>query len=129
MKNKITPYQYAIFLYELSSDKGDIKKKIKEFIGVLEKNNDVGKIASIIKEFDAYEKKQRGVRSVEVISAKPINKEVKEAIKKAIKGKGEPEIKETVDPDVLGGLILISEDMMIDGTFRKKIRELNKSLS
>jgi F-type H+-transporting ATPase subunit delta len=129
MRNRITPYQYAIFLYELFSEKGDAKKKMGEFIGILKKNNDVGKIGSILKEFDAYEKKQNGVRSLEVVSARPISKGVRESIKKAIKGDGEPEIKETIDPSVLGGLVLISDDMMIDGTFRKKIIEFKKLLA
>ncbi len=129
MRNKTTPYQYAIFLYELVSQKGDVKEKMKEFIGILAKNNDMGKIGSIVREFDAYEKKQRGVRSLEVISAKPISKETREQIKKTAGGKGEPELKETLDPSVLGGLILISGDKMIDGSFRKKIRDLNKLLS
>jgi len=127
MRNKITPYHYAIFLYELFLEKGDAKKKMDEFIGILKKNNDLGKIQSILLEFDAYEKKQRNIRSLEVISAKPISKGIIESIKKAIKG--ESEIKETIDPSVLGGLVLISDDMMIDGTFRKKIIELNKLLS
>lgn len=129
MTKKITPYQYAIFLYEITREKSEIQKTIKGFIGILAKNNDLGRIDEIIREFEAYEKKQRGIREVELISAKPLSSAVKNQITELVKERGEAEIKETVNPDLLGGITLIIGDMMIDGSLRNKLRELNKLLS
>ena len=127
MHNKISPSQYAELLYEICLDGNKIAKKIKAFSVILARNNDFKKFNEIIKEFESYEKKQGGVSDVELISASPLAKEVKNQIVGAMAGKCE--IKETVNPDLLGGVIVISGDMMIDGSFRKKLRELSRSLS
>lgn len=129
MKKKITPLQYAIFLYEITSGKSDIKKNIKGFIEILVKNNDLGKIDEIIKEFEAYEKKQRGVKEAELISAEPLAAGVKKQISELMKGAGRLEIKEIVDPDMIGGLTMIIGDTMVDGSLRRKLAELKKTLA
>ncbi|MBI2041560.1 MAG: ATP synthase F1 subunit delta [Candidatus Nealsonbacteria bacterium] len=124
---KITPLQYAIFLYEITLKTTDIKKKVKGFLEFLARNNDLGKINKIIKEFEIYERKQKGIKEVEVISIKPLAASVKRQIAESIKNGGE--IKETVNPDLVGGLTVIIGDTMIDGSLRRKLRELNKALS
>lgn len=128
MKNKITAQQYAILLYEITSGEANIQKKIKSFLGILVKNNDIGKIDDIIKEFEKYDKKQRGIKDVEIISAKPMAKEIKDQITEIFKSQGKIDFKETINPELIAGLVVIFGDMMIDGSLRKKIRDLNKSL-
>lgn len=124
---KITSRQYAILLYEITFKAPDINKRIKGFLGILAKNNDIGKISEIIKEFEKYEKKQKGIKDVEISSAKPVSKDVKTRILKVIKNQAD--VKETVNPDLLGGMIVTVDDMMIDGSLRKKLRELSKALT
>jgi len=126
---KITPFQYAIFLYQITLKTPDVKKKVNDFLGILAKNNDLGKINEIMREFKAYERKQKGIKEVEIISAKPLGASAKRQISESIKDGGKSEIKETVDPDLIGGLTMIIGDTMIDGSLRRKLRELNKALS
>lgn len=129
MTKKITPFQYAIFLYEVTPQGVDINKRVKGFLGILAKNNDLGKAGEIIKEFEKYEKKIKGIKDVEISSAKPIAKDAKMQILEAIKNKNGLELKETVNPDLLGGIIVTIDDMMIDGSLRRKLRELSKILT
>ncbi|MDO8559092.1 MAG: ATP synthase F1 subunit delta [bacterium] len=136
MIKKIAPLQYAIFLYELTLKAvgnlpagRQVKKKVNDFFEVLVKNNDSGKISEIIREFEAYEKKQRGVEDVEIISARPAGLALKRQVSGLLKDGGKSEIKETVDPDMIGGLTMIIGDTMIDGSLRRKLRELKKVLS
>lgn len=124
---KITPLQYATFLYEITSKKAEVKKMAENFLAILAKHNDLGKIDKIIKEFEIYEKKQRGIKDVEMMSAKSLEPKIKNQIAELIGGR--LEIQENVSPDLIGGLTLIIEDTMIDSSFKSKIRELNKALS
>ena len=128
MRNKITPFQYAIFLYEITRKPSEVKKTTKDFLRVLLKNNDLGKIDEIVREFERYEKKQMGITEVELISAKPVAPTVKKQISELIKD-GKPEIKESLDPDLIEGMILIVGDMMVDGSIRRKLEELRKALA
>ncbi|MBI2626383.1 MAG: ATP synthase F1 subunit delta [Candidatus Nealsonbacteria bacterium] len=124
---KITPLQYAILLYEITLKRSEIKKQINGFLGILAKNNDLGKIDGIIKEFEKYEKKQKGVKDVEIISAKPIAKDIKAKVLEEIEG--EADLKETVNPDLLGGIIVTVDDMMTDGSLKRKLKELSEVLT
>ena len=119
MTKKITPLQYAIFLYEITRKPSETKKMTKDFLEILAKNNDLAKIDEIVNEFEKYEKKQMGITEVELISAKPIAKETKSQILKAIgtparggfalggenKKKGENQLKKRVPVTLLDILI------------------------
>ena len=128
MRNKITAQQYAIFLYEITRKESEVKKMTQGFLEILAKNNDLGEIDEIIREFEMYEKKQKGITGVELVSAKPIAAAVKKQISELIKD-GKPEIQESVNSDLLGGITLIIGDMMIDASLRRKLGELKKVLS
>ena len=128
MIQKITPFQYAVLLYELTSDGKEAAKKLKAFFGFLAKNNDLGKIKQIIKEFEIYEKKRKGIREVEIASARPLAKEEKKLLLEAI-GDGKMEVIESIDENLLGGMTLTIGDMLIDGSLRKKLRELHRALA
>jgi len=128
MIQKITPFQYAVLLYELTSDGKEAAKKLKAFFGFLAKNNDLRKIKQIIKEFEIYEKKRKGIREVEIASARPLAKEEKKLLLEAI-GDGKMEVIESIDENLLGGMTLTIGDMLIDGSLRKKLRELHRALA
>jgi len=132
MPKGITPEQYAVLLYEITSEAkaGEIDKAISEFLKMLNKQNALWMIDKIIKAFEQYDKKMSGICEVEIISAKPISKEVKEKIVKIFtKRANKIEIKEIVDPKLIGGMIIKSEDEMIDGSIKTRLLNLRKQLS
>lgn len=125
---KITPLQYAIFLYELATQKTDTGKLAQNFLKILAKNSDLWKVEGIIKEFEKYDKKQKGIRDVEIISASVLDNQTRNSILDAVGEKSKLHIRETVDHNLLGGLVVTVEDMMIDGSLRKKIKDLGQAL-
>lgn len=129
MIKRITPFQYAAFLYEITHNKREIAKITKDFLNILLKNNDFGKIDDIMKEFEAYEKKQKGINEMQIVSAKPLAGELKKQVTAAAKDLEISEVQETINPDLIAGLTLVVGDMMIDGSLKSKLRELNKLLS
>lgn len=125
---KITPLQYAIFLYEITSEKQDIKNNIKGFVEILAKNNDFSKINEIIRRFETYDKKMKGIYDVEITSASPLESAAKKHIIESLKNYGKIEIKEAVNPGLIAGITLTIEDVMVDGSLKNKLRELEKVL-
>lgn len=130
MHKKITQKQYAILLYEITKglDKDKIKVKIGQFIKLLAKNNNLSLIDKIIEKFTIYEKKKRGIQEIELVSSRPINNEVRKQLNNIFKKGGEVEIKEKIDPSLLGGIVLRIGDLMIDGSIKRKLSALNSKL-
>jgi len=58
---------------------------------------------------------------VEVVSAMPLSDDEKKRIQKEIKSK---DVTYSVDPSILGGLIVRSEDHVVDGSVRSNLTEL-----
>ncbi|PJF20643.1 MAG: hypothetical protein CUN56_15135, partial [Phototrophicales bacterium] len=63
---------------------------------------------------------------VEVISAMPLSDAEQKNVTKAI---GADDVTFSVDPAILGGLIVRSADRVVDGSVRSKLNKLSSSLS
>ncbi len=59
--------------------------------------------------------------SVEVVSAMPLSDDEKKRVAKEI---GSKDLSYVVDPSILGGLVLRSEDRVVDGSIRSNLTEL-----
>jgi len=64
--------------------------------------------------------------SVEVISAMPLSDSEQSSVKSAV---GADEVTFSVDPAILGGLIVRSADRVVDGSVRSRLNRLSGSLS
>jgi len=63
--------------------------------------------------------------SVEVVSAMPLESGEQTKVKKEI---GADEVEFTVDPSILGGLIIRSEDRVVDGSVRRGLSEISERM-
>ena len=59
--------------------------------------------------------------SVEVVSAMPLSDDEKKLVAKEV---GSKDLSYVVDPSILGGLVLRSEDRVVDGSVRSNLTEL-----
>lgn len=66
---------------------------------------------------------ERGVIITDVTSAFPLAESVKDEVKKLIGGK-QLVLRETVDPEVLGGIRLVTPGKRLDATLKRKIQAL-----
>jgi len=110
---KITPTQYAINLYESTKDFGDTE---------LEK---------IVEYYQKYHKEQKSITQVKVTSANKLDSETIEKITEKIKIKfNKPvDIEEKTDSSLIGGIIIkINEDILIDGSVKRKLENFKKEL-
>ena len=126
---KITPKQYAISLYESTKkvDELEIEKRIKKFIDILKRNNNLSLIDKIIEKYYEHYRSERNISKIEITSNKKIDPEI---LNKIIhKFKKQIEIEEKIDESLIGGMIIkIDNSLLIDGSIKRKLEELKKNL-
>jgi len=78
---------------------------------------------------DIYEK-HKGVLAVKAITAVPLDEPQRQKLVRTLEEKTRKTIrlKQTVNPDILGGMILIIDDKVIDGSVRHKLERLGRRL-
>ncbi|MCK4799474.1 ATP synthase F1 subunit delta [Candidatus Parcubacteria bacterium] len=127
---KITPKQYAISLYESTKkvDELEIEKRIKKFIDILKRNNNLSLIDKIIEKYYEHYRSERNISKIEITSNKKIDPEI---LNKIIhKFKKQIEIEEKIDESLIGGMIIkIDDSLLIDGSIKRKLEELKKNIS
>jgi len=130
---KISAKQYAQSLYEVVKDKKDsqIRKIIKNFSRILINNNDILKIDKITAEFARIWNRERGIVEAEIIGARKFDNKIIKLLNDYIiklSGAKKIEIKQTVDKNILGGVIIRYEDRVIDGSLKTKLSELKNKM-
>ena len=126
---KITPKQYAIRLYESTKnvDEVEINKRVKKFINILKKNNDLSLVDKIVDKFHECYREERNISKIEITSGAEIDSEI---LNKIIhKFNNQIEIEEKIDKSLIGGIMIkINNDTLIDGSVKRKLKELKKDL-
>ena len=126
---KITPKQYAISLYESTKkvDKIEIEKRIKKFVDILKRNNDLSLIDKIIEKYYEHYRNEKSISKIEIISNEKINSEILNKIIQ--KFKKQIEIEEKIDGSLVGGMVIkIDDSLLIDGSVKRKLENLKKNL-
>lgn len=127
---KFTHKQYAQALHEAITDTApkDQDKVIENFIEILKQRGDLAEYERIIEAYEIYDREQRGITEVEVTTAgdtkvsKPILDELNKLVGKDI------EIKEKVDQNIIGGVVIRAGDTLIDGSVRNQLNQLRENL-
>ena len=126
---RFTKQQYAQALYEAlqeSSPKSH-DKVIDNFIKALRDNGDLGSYEEIISYYEVYDKEQRGVTEVEVVTANSsVNKSLINDLNKLV-GKS-AEITNKTDEKIIGGVVIRIDDTLIDGSIKNHLDNLGNSL-
>lgn len=97
------------------------------FFRIITEKNREKLLPLIAKEFhDAYNEHQ-GIGKASVVTAVALDSELREEIMtlaKKVVGKSKVELKEEVDPEIIGGFILNSGSQQIDSSIKHKLRVL-----
>jgi F-type H+-transporting ATPase subunit delta len=96
------------------------------FLGVLAQNRRLGQLGAVIRYFNLLAAHQRGETTAEVTSAHPLNDDQVAALKANLKTRlgRDVSVDLTVDPTILGGLVVKVGSQMIDGSIRTKLNTL-----
>jgi F-type H+-transporting ATPase subunit delta len=128
---KFSHKQYAQALYEAIQDTKakDHDIVIENFIQILKVKGDLAEYEKIIAEYERYEKEQRGITDVEVTTASNVkmSKSLIDDLNKIV-GK-DIEIKQKVDNNLIGGVVIKAGDTLIDGSVKNHLNNLRNTLT
>jgi F-type H+-transporting ATPase subunit delta len=96
------------------------------FLGVLAQNRRLGQLGNVIRFFGLLAAQHRGETTAEVTSAHPLDDDQVAALKANLKSRlgRDVAVDLTVDPTILGGLVVKVGSQMIDGSIRTKLNTL-----
>lgn len=128
MRNN-TAKDYAVALYDLTKGLtgAPLNKTIHDFVALLSRKGSLKKGEKIIEEFIKYSKKQSGVIDIEITSARKLSEKNLEQIKKQF-GK-HVEAVEKVDPTLIGGIKVKTENSIFDGSLQKQLQLLRNQIN
>jgi F-type H+-transporting ATPase subunit delta len=109
---------------------GNVEKITISLIDLTVKNGRESFIPAIARNFIHETKKYRGITESVLTTAVKVDDNVRKQITDLISGifKTTVELKETVDPEIIGGFILQIDDNYIDASIKNKLRKIKKEL-
>jgi F-type H+-transporting ATPase subunit delta len=126
---KRTPAQYADALYQTTKDLSgnELTQVIRVFAELLKHDRKLSKINQIVEAFEKRVKKENGVVGLDVIFAREPKKTLLKAIEDTFGGK--VEMKTAVDENILGGMIVKTEDTILDASVKTRLETLAHTLT
>lgn len=96
------------------------------FLGVLARNGRKGQLRPVIAAFKRLAAEHRGETSAEVITAHPLSDDQLAALRQQLRARAgrEVAIEASVDPHILGGIVVKLGSQMIDASIRTKLNRL-----
>ena len=100
------------------------------FIGVLARNGRKGQLQSVIRAFRRLAAEHRGEATAEVVTARPLNDDQIAALRQQLRARAgrDVTIDATVDPTLLGGIVVKLGSQQIDASIRTKLNRLASAM-
>lgn len=125
----LTAKQQAKILIDLCGN--DIGPKVRSFIIILAENKRLALLPEIVSLFEVMKANQEKTVEVGVLSAFPLANETQQALAEALKTRLQREVKlhAEVDKRLIGGVIVRTGDLVIDGSVRGKLGKLAEAMN
>ena len=109
----------------------DLDDAGKALLRLLTENGRLDFLPEIAARFKELEAEDRNVAEVEVVSATALDERQKERLAAALRARLSREVRLScaVDPALIGGAVVRSGDMLIDGSLRGKLERLETELT
>lgn len=104
----------------------NVSQEILNFLFVVIDKRREDSLMDIIKEYNKVFKEYKGILDIEAITAIPMNEEAKDRLKLVLKNKFHKEVNlsNTVDPSIIGGVLLKLDEKIIDSTLKKELKDM-----
>ncbi len=125
---KVTNKQFAkAFVTVVDELEGkDLNDASTAFIFHAFSRGELKRFRNILREIENIWKQKSGVATIIIETAHPLEASVRQALEKSAAG---AEIREVVDPSLIGGIRLRIDDRIIDGSLSGSLKQLKKTLS
>lgn len=110
--------------------KGKIDEDLLTFLLILVEKDRIMFLREKLVELEKIDLENRGTVIAKIRTVRPLKDYQKEALAEKLRAKyrKKVEIEETVDPDILGGILIKVGDDLIDGSIRSSLEELKQSM-
>ncbi|NTW13477.1 MAG: F0F1 ATP synthase subunit delta [Candidatus Moranbacteria bacterium] len=129
---KISSTQYAKLIVALSKEGGEPARVVVSILAFVRKHRGIRKLSEIVRAAESLSDDEAGRVSLLAETATETDEEArKDIMSTAVRlfpGK-EISLRYSVRKDLLGGVRLSSVDEVVDGTIRRRIRELRGSMT
>lgn len=100
------------------------------FLGVLAKNRRLAKLGDVVRAFAGMTASHRGEATADVTSAHPLSSDQVSALKAKLKSRlgRDVSVNLTVDPAILGGLIVKVGSRLVDSSIRTRLNTLANAM-
>jgi F-type H+-transporting ATPase subunit delta len=102
----------------------------QSFLAMLVKQRREAYLRAIIRDFKQLYRNNKGIREVNITTAIPVNEQLAAKIKTQIENKLQStiEVQSTVNPAIIGGLIIQVDDLQFDGSVVAGLSRIKKEL-
>ena len=110
---------------------GDVAPLIVNMVSLMAVRGDIGSFPDVLSTFQEIANEHRGIAQAEVTSAVPLDDERRERIRISladITGK-EVTMTESIDPQIIGGVVARVGDQLIDGSTRSRLRSMRDQIA
>jgi F-type H+-transporting ATPase subunit delta len=124
----VTPAQLAKLVLDIAG--AGLGEHGRNFVQTLAEARRLDCLPEIATLFDAYKDDAEGIADVTVTSAAPLDARQQESLSAALARRLKREVRLhcTTDPELLGGAVLRSGDLVIDGSVRGRLERIGNEL-
>jgi F-type H+-transporting ATPase subunit delta len=130
---KVAPSQLLDFIGEVSSTggTGKIDAKVRNFLDELVRNRRLGLLPEVAAMFEAMRNEVENVADVQVTSAVSLSDAQRQRLADALKKRMKKEVRLqcAVDSSLIGGAVIRSGDLVIDGSLRAGLQGLASAIT
>lgn len=108
----------------------DINRQLLNCIKVMSKRRVASHFPEMADEYMKLYRQEKGIELVNVITAVPLNDDVKKRLGEVLKKKLSKElsISFSVEPSIIGGVVVRTESMQIDSSVKARLADLEKQI-
>ena len=110
----------------------DVDVLVRNTVNLMTVNRDITKFADMFRLFGEMDDEHHGIARAEDVSAVPLDdarrSKIADGLAKLV-GRKEVKITESVDPEIIGGMVAKVGDRLIDGSTRTQLRAMRSSLA
>ncbi len=110
----------------------DVDVLVRNTVNLMTVNRDITKFADMHRMFGEMADEYRGIGRAEVITAVPLDDERRSKVAEGLAnlvGRNEVKITESVDSEIIGGVVAKIGDRLVDGSTRTQLRAMRDSLA
>jgi len=126
---KNTNRQYAKALFEATKNlKGEkLYKVLEKFAGILARDHKLKQSKNIIREFVKYIKIGEGIKEIQITTARELDIKTINKIKDVFGNNVEATV--SIDPSLLGGVRIRTEDKILDASLQTQLLKLKQIIA